>query len=131
MALNVLIVDDSVVMRDIIKKTLGLSNLPIARIYEAGDGREGLEQLQANWIDLALIDIHMPVMNGEAMLDAIRSNPETQDLAVIIVSSESNANRIEMLEEQGAGFVHKPFAPESLREVVLAKVGELSDDPAA
>ena len=93
MALNVLVVDDSLVMRDMIKKTLRLSDLPLGDIYEASNGQEGLEVLENNWIDLALVDIHMPVMNGEEMLASIRENPEIEDLGVIVVSSESSQTK--------------------------------------
>lgn len=128
MGLNILIVDDSFVMRDMIKKTLGMSNLPLGKVYEAENGQEGLNVLKEAWIDLALIDIHMPVMSGEELLKQIRNRPETADLAVIVVSSESNSNRINILVKQGAQFIHKPFTPEDLREQVEVMLGEFSDD---
>ena len=127
MALNVLVVDDSFVMRDMIIKTLRLSELTLGDIHEASNGQEGLDLLDNQWIDLALVDIHMPVMNGEEMLERIRGNPDTSDLAVIVVSSESNTSRIEMLVEKGARFVHKPFTPEALREIVTGMLGELHE----
>lgn len=127
MALNVMVVDDSIVMRDMIMKTLKISNLPIGEIHEASNGKEGLELLENTWIDLALIDIHMPVMNGEEMIERIRQNPDTADLSIIVVSSESNESRIEMLVEKGAKFIHKPFTPESLRETVTSMLGELHE----
>lgn len=127
MALNVMVVDDSIVMRDMITKTLKISNLPIGEIHEASNGKEGLELLENTWIDLALIDIHMPVMNGEEMIDRIRQNPDTADLSIIVVSSESNESRIEMLVKKGARFIHKPFTPESLRETVTNMLGELDE----
>ncbi|HEX30388.1 TPA: response regulator, partial [Candidatus Poribacteria bacterium] len=65
MALNILVVDDSSVMRSIIIKTLHLCGLPLGEIYQAVNGLEGLQALEENWIDLALVDINMPVMDGE------------------------------------------------------------------
>jgi len=127
MTLNVLVVDDSSVMRAMIIKTLRLSRLPLGEVYEANNGEEGLQVLNENWIDLALVDINMPVMNGEKMIDRIRQNPETTDLAVIVVSTESSETRIEMLEKKGVGFVHKPFTPETLREVIIDITG-VSDE---
>lgn len=56
-------------MRAMIIKTIGMSNLPLGDIYEATDGQQGLDALQANWIDRVLLDINMPVMNGEEMID--------------------------------------------------------------
>lgn len=123
MALNVLVVDDSAVMRKMIVRTLRLSGLPLGEVYEAGNGREGLEVLGAHWVDLALVDINMPVMNGEEMIDRIRQNPEMADLSVIVVSTDSSETRIEMLQKKGAGFVHKPFTPEGLRESISHLTG--------
>lgn len=126
MALNVLVVDDSSVMRSIIIKTLYMSGLPLGEIHEASNGKEGLEVLEKNWIDLALVDINMPVMSGEEMIDHIRSNKETADLPIIVVSTESSETKIEMLQKKGAGFVHKPFTPELLREAIESMVGGLN-----
>lgn len=127
MGLNVLVVDDSATMRKIIIKTLSMSGLPLGDLHEAGNGAEGLEILRDNWIDLALVDINMPVMTGEEMISRIRQDPETADLPVIVVSTESSTARIEMLSDNGVGFVHKPFTPERLRETVLSMI-EVADD---
>ncbi len=119
MALNILIVEDSAVMREMIIRTLRLSNLPLGEIYQASNGQEGLEVINKHWLDLVLADLNMPVMSGEEMIDKIRQNPETADLPVIIVSTESSETRIDLLMKKSDGFVHKPFSPESLRETIL------------
>lgn len=123
MALNILVVDDSAVMRMMIIKTLRLSGIPLGNLYEASNGVEGLQVLDNEWVDLALVDINMPVMNGEEMIDKVRENPETSDLAVVVVSTESSDARIEMLQNKGADFVHKPFTPEKLRETIKGITG--------
>lgn len=123
MALNVLVTDDSSVMRSMIIKTLRLSGLPLGDIFQASNGAEGLDALDTNWIDLALVDINMPVMDGEEMIDRVRKNPETADLAVVVVSTESSETRINLLERKGAKFVHKPFTPESLRKTIVQMTG--------
>lgn len=127
MALNVLVVDDSAVARAMIVKTLGLSGLPLGQVHHAGDGQEGLAVLETNWIDLALVDINMPVMNGEEMIERVRGNPAWADLAIIVVSTEGSQTRIERLQQHGARFVHKPFTPEAVREIVQQMTG-LSDE---
>ena len=123
MALNVIVVDDSAVMRAMIIKTLRLSGISFDNIYEAANGEEGLKVLKENWIDLALVDINMPVMNGEEMIDRVRKDEELADLAIIVISTESSETRIEMLEKKGVGFVHKPFTPETLRDVIIKLTG--------
>jgi two-component system chemotaxis response regulator CheY len=118
MSLNVLIVDDSAVMRSMIVKTLRLAGLAVGEIHEAANGQEGLDVLDGQWVDLVLADINMPVMNGEEMIDRIRSNPAWKDLPVIVISTEGSQTRIESLRRKNTKFVHKPFSPEVLRDVI-------------
>ena len=118
MSLNILIVDDSGVVRTIITKILHLAGLPIGEVYEAGNGREGLEVLEKRWIDLVLADINMPVMDGEEMIEHMRANPDWADLPLVVISTEGSRTRIERLQQKGAKFIHKPFTPETIREVV-------------
>lgn len=119
MSMNILVVDDSAVMRSMIIRTISLSGLEPGEIYEAENGREGLKVLNENWVDLVFIDVNMPVMDGMEMLCEIRQNRETRGLPVLIVSTESNEDRIKMIDEQNAQFVHKPFTPEMLRNKIL------------
>ena len=123
MAFNVLVVDDSAVMRQMVVRTLRMSGLPLASVLEAGHGEEGLFVLQDQWVDLLLLDINMPVMNGEEMLRRIRTNPETENLPVIVVSTEGSEARLHSLTEMGAAIVRKPFAPETLRDTILRVTG--------
>jgi len=128
MSLNVLVVDDSSVMRSIITKTLRISGLPIGDVYQASNGLEGLDVLKNNWIDVALIDINMPEMNGIEMIDAIRRDEETASLPILVVSTESSETQIEALRRKGVEFIHKPFAPEILREAVSRITGVSNDE---
>jgi two-component system chemotaxis response regulator CheY len=123
MALNLLVVDDSAVMRAMIIRAIGLTGLPVNSVHQASNGQEALEVLGHEWIDLALVDINMPVMDGVELISRIRKTQETSNLPIIVVSTESSATRISMLEQQGAKFVHKPFSPESLRATVTDLTG--------
>lgn len=123
MSLNVLVVDDSSVMRKMIIRTLNMSGVPVGDIYEAGDGQKGLDLLDEHWIDMLFIDVNMPIMDGMEMLDRVRSKPDTRDLPVLIISTESNPQRINKISENRAGFVHKPFTPEMLRKKILELTG--------
>jgi two-component system chemotaxis response regulator CheY len=123
MALNVLIVDDSSVMRAMIRKTLNISGLPVAQVYEASNGAEGLEILDEQNVDLCLVDLNMPVMDGEEMIERLRREPDFIHLPVLVVSTEGSFTRISLLRQKGAEFVHKPFTPEALREAVSELTG--------
>lgn len=123
MSLNVLIVDDSAAMRAIIQKTLQISGLEIGHVYQAKNGLEALELLEENWIDLALVDINMPVMDGETLINRVRENPDLAELPIVVVSTESSEARIIQLRSKDVEFIHKPFAPETLRETVFQLTG--------
>ena len=123
MSLNILVVDDSAVMRAMIIRILRLTGLSLGEVYEAPNGREGLKVLDEKWVDLALVDINMPVMNGEEMIDNVRNSQTTADLPIIVVSTESNVERVESIRRKNVEFVHKPFTPEVLRKTVLQLTG--------
>jgi two-component system, chemotaxis family, chemotaxis protein CheY len=123
MHLNVLVVDDSAVMRAMIKRTLTLSGIPLGEIYEAAHGAEALERLAEHWVDLALVDVNMPVMDGEELLNRVRASEEWRALAVIIVSTESSETRLARLRALGVEIVRKPFTPEQLRNTILQVTG--------
>jgi len=127
MALNILIVDDSAVTRAMVRKILGMSDVPLGEVVEAGNGQEGLDALETHWVDVVLADINMPVMNGEEMIDRIRTNPVHKDLPVIVVSTEGSQTRIERLISKGVKFIHKPFNPETVREVIQEITGILHE----
>lgn len=129
MAISVLVVDDSSVMRAMILKTMRMTDLPLGTIHQAADGGEGLSVLKAHPVDLLIADINMPVMNGEEMINRIRKNPDWDRLAIIVISTEGSDTRIERLQDQGAVFIHKPFSPETIRDTVLRMldVGEFHE----
>ena len=65
MSCNVLIVDDSLILRTAIKKVVKLAGVSEDHIFEAGNGQEAIDLLEAVWVDLVLLDLDMPVMDGE------------------------------------------------------------------
>ena len=124
MAVNILVVDDSGVMRSMIIKTIKLSGLQLGEVHQAANGQEGLEALSQHWIDLVIADINMPVMNGEEMIDQMKQNPDFQDTPIVVISTEGSKTRIERLQNKGALFIHKPFTPEIIRDSVKKLLGD-------
>jgi two-component system chemotaxis response regulator CheY len=114
MPYDVLVVDDNRIMRDMVARAVAMSGLPIGEVRHAGDGRAALAALRERWTDLVLLDLNMPVMDGEAFLRELRADVGLRDTLVVVVSTESSGARIERLRALGAGFVHKPFTPEAL-----------------
>jgi two-component system chemotaxis response regulator CheY len=128
MGMNILIVEDSSVMRSMIAKTVQLSGVDIGDIYQAANGREGLECLDRQRVDLVIADINMPVMNGEDMIDEMLAHPEHRHLPIMVISTEGSQTRIERLRQKGAVFLQKPFSPEKVRDVLKQMLGEEAFD---
>lgn len=119
MALNVLVVDDSDVIRTMILKTLRLADVPVGSAFEAANGREALAVVDSNWVDLVVADINMPVMDGVEMLRRLRADTRHAELPVIVVTTEGSIERVAELESAGvSAYVRKPFTPETIRRVI-------------
>lgn len=124
MAFNILIVDDSSSMRNIIKKTLEMSGFDIGRIYEAGNGREALAVLEKDWADVILTDVHMPEMDGFAFLEVLNTREVVSATPVVVVTTEGRQERIGELMALGArACIKKPFRPEDIKKTLLDVLG--------
>ena len=121
---NVLVVEDCSVMRYMIKRTLALCKIQLGSVLEASNGREGLELLKNNKVDLLILDMNMPVMDGMEMLQTIHAKNGIYNSPVLIVSTESNSKRVKSIASLGSGYVHKPFSPEALKEEILRVINE-------
>jgi two-component system chemotaxis response regulator CheY len=125
MALAVLIVDDSPVMRKFICRVMRLAGFEEAEYLEASDGREALTRLETAGVDLILTDINMPNMNGEALLQELHDNGTLARTPAVVISTDATHDRIHRMLELGAkGYISKPFCPTALREEVTRILGE-------
>ncbi len=121
---NLLIVDDSPILRMAIKKVAKLAGMDEDHIFEAGNGQEALAVLETVWIDLVLLDLNMPVMDGEQFAVELRKRPDLNDVVIVVVSTESNKKRLDHMQELGAvESLHKPFEPEDLRRLITCHLG--------
>ncbi len=117
MDLNVLVIDDSGLMRKMILRALRQSEVSVGSTLEAANGEEGLRALQANEPDLILCDWNMPVMDG---LEFVRRS-QGCEVPVIMLTTESTSDRKARAINAGAkGYVTKPFTPEKLGEAIRA-----------
>jgi two-component system chemotaxis response regulator CheY len=124
MKLNVMIVDDSPVMRVFVRRVLDLSGLEIERCLEASNGQEALDLLKDNWVDVVLTDINMPTMDGEELLRRMAEHEILRAIPVLVVSTDRTECRIQKMLSLGAkGYVTKPFTPETLREKLEDSLG--------
>ena len=125
MAMNILIVDDSALTRKAIRRILVMLDIAVDEIVEAEDGLDAIEKMNGPAkIDFVLTDLNMPKMSGIEMIYEMRGNEATKSIPVAIVSTESNTTRIEKLLADGAtDYLHKPFTPEQIRDLLLRTVG--------
>lgn len=101
-----------------------LADIAEDNIFEAGNGAEALQVLETVWIDLVLLDLNMPVMDGEQFAVELRKRPDLNDVAVVVVSTESNKERLDRMKRLGVtAILHKPFEPEDLRRLVTSVLG--------
>jgi DNA-binding response OmpR family regulator len=86
MGKTILLVDDESDILSLLSERLKKSNF---QVYTAREGRAGLEELKKQKIELIILDIVMPVMDGFAMLKAVKQNPELSDIPIIISTARS------------------------------------------
>lgn len=125
MSFNVLIVDDSPVMRKVIRKVLIMSGFDTGVCLEAGDGVEALTVVRRDVVDVILTDINMPNMNGEELMKTLSVDPQYAHIPVIVISTDQSEERLNRMMALGAkGYVTKPFVPHTLG-AALAGIAEV------
>ena len=124
MSFNLLIVDDSSSMRAVIKKIVTISGFQMDKCLEANNGREAMELLSTNWIDVIISDINMPEVNGLDLLYQLKNNDTLKEIPVIMITTEGSSERMQEAFERGAkGFIKKPFLPEEIKKVLHQVIG--------
>jgi len=105
--INVLCVDDDVSIVEMIKMGLEGDGM---HVLSAGDGAEALEVLQSEPVDVILLDIMMPRVDGWMALMEIRNNPLTADIPVIMLTAKTQDLAKILAFKQGVQqYVTKPF----------------------
>ena len=106
---TVMVVDDSRIMRNIVKKTFDKLNISV-NYLEAGDGIHAMQILSKNKVDLILLDWNIPGMTGIDFLKEIRAMDEYKDIPVIMVTSEAaKLNIIEAIKAGATAYITKPI----------------------
>jgi two-component system, chemotaxis family, chemotaxis protein CheY len=114
-AYNVLIVDDSPAMRRFVRRVLELTGIELGKCLEANNGQEALDLLRLERMDIVLTDINMPLMDGEELLRALKSDSALRAIPVLVLSTDRSESRVKQMLELGAGgYVGKPFLPGDL-----------------
>lgn len=117
--MDVLLVDDSRVMRQLVRRTLRQAGYELGQVVEAENGKDALEKLAGWRPELVLSDWNMPEMSGIELLDSLRAKGNGVPLA--FVTSESTSAMRSRATSSGALFlVTKPFTAEDFRHALMA-----------
>ena len=101
-----------------------MAEVELGNVFQAGNGKEALELLADNWVDLIFADINMPVMNGVEMIEKMSEDGVIHTIPVVVVSTEGSTTRIDHLKNLGVtAYLRKPFQPEQFREIVQDVLG--------
>lgn len=121
--MRILVVDDFPTMRRIVinlLKQLGFSN-----VVEASDGREALDKVHTDKIDLVVSDWNMPNMTGIDFLKELRADEKYKALPFIMVTAEGKKENVIAAVHAGvSNYVVKPFNAATLKEKLIKVVGE-------
>lgn len=118
---KILVADDEEYIRELVCTTIGLGSY---EIFKAENGREALEKAREIKPDMLLLDVRMPEMTGFEVCKALKDDPETRNIYIIILSAFDLDEDKEKGKEVGANdYFVKPFSPIAL----LDKVSEILD----
>ena len=118
---RILVVDDEIYIVHILDFSLGMEGY---EVVTALDGEQALEKAAQHKPDLIVLDIMMPKMDGYETCKALKSNPETADIPVILLSAKGRSIDQQTGYDVGAAdYITKPFSPRKLVDQVNAMLG--------
>jgi CheY-like chemotaxis protein len=121
MAVRVLVVEDDDVIRQLITVNLELEGFDV---MPAVDGLDALEKMAASHADVVTLDVMMPRLDGWATAAALRENPDTADVKIVLISARAQDSDLERGGRLGVdAYLTKPFDPDELIAVVR-RLGE-------
>jgi len=116
---NILITDDDSFNRQLVITLL--SKISSINCFEAGDGVEAIEILEKSDIDMILLDLHMPIMDGYETLKQIKSNDKYNSLSIAIITTDEEEKK-KLFQEGANDFISKPFDLKELEARIYENV---------
>ena len=127
-AARVLVVDDSVVIRSVLRKALTERG---HEVFEAVDGIDAVRATREHSPDLVLMDVEMPNLDGHGALRELQADPATAHIPVVFLTGRTSVEDVvEGLRLGAHDYLRKPFEPEELVARVSAawRVKQLEDE---
>ena len=117
--MNLLIADNSKIVRRVltytIKRYFEKEGFKVLNLFEAEDGLIAMDVMKKEKIDIMLLDLNMPNMTGEEVLEAVRANKEWNKTRIIMATTEgSKASVLKMIKKGANGYMLKPFNEEAI-----------------
>lgn len=123
MKTKILSVDDSATMRRVVGRTVAVLGFDL---LEASNGEEAIALMQAETAELALVilDVNMPVLDGEETLHRMKADPQLSSIPVMMLTTESERSRVLGFIQSGAtNYLMKPFSQDDLAAKITACLG--------
>lgn len=112
---KILIADDMMTMRRIVKKAL--TSFGFTNIQDAKDGEEAWGHLQEGDYDLVISDWNMPKMTGLELLKRVRADEKYAKVPFVLLTAEADASQTAEAKEEGVdNYIIKPFSPDTLKQ---------------
>jgi two-component system chemotaxis response regulator CheY len=116
MSLNILAIDDSRTMRDMVKMALTEAGFNVSL---AEDGQQGLDVLEDMSPDVIITDINMPVLDGFGFIEGARQMDQHRAVPILVLTTETATEMRMRARAAGAtGWIVKPFNKENLIRVI-------------
>jgi two-component system chemotaxis response regulator CheY len=129
MNFDILVADDSKAALFLFKKIINLSGAPVGSIYTAENGKQAIEVLEENKVDLIMTDIHMPEMDGFQLIEYLKKTDPFKDIPIIVITTEGREKYIDKAKQLGAvNYIKKPFQPEQVKHLILETLGVEEDE---
>jgi CheY-like chemotaxis protein len=116
----ILVVDDEFSVAEVLQSVLADAG---HEVVTAVNGRQGLELLGKRPPDLVLLDFMMPVMDGPAMLEAMKKHPAYRNVPAVVMSSLPESAVAEAARGMYAAFLRKPFKLATVTDIVHTVLG--------
>ncbi|MCL6628305.1 MAG: response regulator [Armatimonadetes bacterium] len=128
MKIRALVIDDSRVMRNMVKESLRKTELAEFEFDEAEDGNDGLKKFNPKSTDIIFVDWNMPNMTGIDFVRKVRSSHKQCTVPIVMVTSEKSMGKIEeALDKAGANaYITKPFTVEYMQRKLSPLFEEIS-----
>ncbi len=114
--LTILIIDDVEENIDILERQLNTAGYDVVC---ANEGPKGLHILKQQHVDLVLLDINMPVLDGITLLSNIREDTSLSHVAVVMVTANDDVKTaMQCLKKGACGYITKPYSMEQIKQQI-------------